>query len=439
MKKLLYLTILVCIALLQSSVQSQDRTGVKDIDARLSPKKTFEETKIAVDDVRYVGIEYITRQDSIIMRNCGVILRNDLDFSPLFEAIAVDSFYLKHMEIKEMTITAWKWLGARYLVKLEIEFPRGQIKVSYRLYSVDDGREIKKGNHKIDKKDYRKIVHRIANEIVKFLTGDQGIFETQIIYSKKIDTSIELFMSDYDGKNERQLTSNSSINILPSVTPDGENIYFTSYVDGRPKIYTLNLKSNAIDLISGFTGLNTAPAVSPDGKMIACVLSKDGNSEIYLLNRKGKIERRLTNSWAIETSPTWSPDGKMLAFTSDRTGTPQIYVMDSEGFNVRRLTFQGNYNDSPNWSPDGKRIVFASRNGGSFKICSIDVNGKNWQVLTEYGGNEAPYVSPDGKHVVFASNRLGQNDIYTMDIFGGGKQRITNGGDYSNPIWMPLK
>jgi len=422
------------------NLSAQSGITIRDIHGRLSEKTTFEPTNIAVEEAKYGGVELITGKDSLLMRNCTVILQNDLDFSPYFEITPVDTFFMRHMELKWMTPLSWKRLGVSYVIKLEVEFPRDKIKLRYRLISTESGREINHEKFQTKRRDYRALVHEVANDIIKTLRGDKGIYRTKIIYTKKIGEGegSEIFIADYDGHNERQLTNNKSINLLPAFTPDGRYIYFTSYMDGDPKIYMLNLETNSVDLIAEYPGLNTAPAVSPDGKTIACVLSKDGNSEIYLLNRQGKIKKRLTYNWSIETSPTWSPNGKEIAFTSDRSGSPQIYIMDAEGLNIRRLTYQGSYNDSPCWSSNGDRIVFVNRNG-NFRIASIGVDGAGFQVLSEIGSNENPHFSPDGNHIVFSSVRLGKKEIYAMDLFGNNKQRITKGENCSNPAWSPYR
>ena len=436
MKRYDKILILCFLLLIAVSVFGQSGLNVHDYSGRLQEKRTFEPTKIAIEESRYVGIEYITANDSVIMRNCGVILQNDLDFSPYFENVPLDTFFMRHMELDRMTLLGWKRLAAQYVIRLEIEFPRNNIRVRYRLYSTESEREIRKERFETAKADYRALVHEMANDIIKALLGDEGIYRTKIVYSKAINDARELFIADFDGHNERQLTNNGSINILPTFSPDGQYVYFTSYMEDEPHIYMLNLKTNSVDLISSQTGLNTAPAVSPDGKTIACVLTKDGNSEIYLLDRKGKIKKRLTYYWSIETAPTWSPDGKEIAFTSDRTGSPQIYIMDREGLNIRRISYQGNYSDSPCWSPRGDRIIFTSRNG-RFRIVSVDVTGKDFRVLTDLGDNENPEFSPDGNHIVFTSTRLGKKEVYSMDIFGQNQRRISNGGGYSNPAWSP--
>ncbi len=69
--------------------------SIYDVRFRLPERSDFEPTKISVENTRYIGINYITHSDSIIMRNCGTILRRDIDFSPYFEIVLLDSFFLK--------------------------------------------------------------------------------------------------------------------------------------------------------------------------------------------------------------------------------------------------------------------------------------------------------------------------------------------------------
>jgi TolB protein len=436
MKKILIFFIVFMSLLCAGMTLAQTGFNIRDVHGRLTEKSTFEPTRISVEDVRHVSADFISYADTVVLRNSAIILRKDLDFSPYFELVPLDSFFMKHMELKEMSLLAWQRLGSQYLVKLEAEFPREDIRLKYRLYNIETGREIRSKGFKTKIADYRALVHTIANDIVKTLTGDDGIYLSKIVYVKQTDSIKELYKADYDGYNEHQLTNNNSINISPAAGPDGKHIFFTSYMDSEPKLYRLTLEDNSVKLISGQPGINAAPAISPDGKKLACVLSKDGNSEIYLMDTDGNIKKRLTNSWAIESTPTFSPDGNEMAFTSDRTGAPQIYIMDTDGGNMRRLTYQGGYNGSPCWSPNGDRIVFVSRYG-SFKICSIDLNGRNFQVLADLGNNENPHFSPDGNHIIFSSNRLGPTDIYTMDLFGSGQRRITRRSGFSNPIWLP--
>ncbi len=399
----------------------------------------FQPTKIGVDEMKYIGTQYITAKDSTLMTYVTRIVQNDVDFYADFELVPIDTFYLRVYEIVELDLLGWQRLGATYLVKLEAEFPGRNLRVRWRLFDTARKQQFAKGVQEEPKELWRELGHDIANEIVRVLTGEKGIFRTKIAYIKKIRNAKELFIADYDGANERQLTHTGSINLSPAFSPDGKEIYFTSYMDGDPQLYKVTIANGKITRVASYPGIIAAPAVSPDGQEIACVLTKDGNSEIYVLDTKGRIIKRLTYHWAIDTSPTWSPDGRFIAFSSDRSGYPQIYIMNSDGLDVHRLTYTGGYNDSPVWSHRSDRIVFVSRTkSGRFDIASIDTSGTDYRILTEVGMNENPHFSPDGKHIIFTSTRLGSPDIYTMDVTGRKQRRLTKTGTCSNPAWGPI-
>lgn len=400
----------------------------------------FRATPIAVDDMSYIGDRYITGEDSTLMKYVTNVVQRDIDFYADFELVRLDQFFLQTYEITEMTLLGWQRMGADYVVRLEAEFPGPNLRAFWRMYHTGTKVQIASGSLEYKRQFWRELAHDIANEIVHHVTGDVGIFRTKIAYIKKIGNAKEVFVADYNGAGERQLTNTGTINISPVFSPDGQMIYYTSYMDGDPQLYRVSIRTGEIEKVTNYRGIAAAPAISPEGNKIACTLSKDGNSEIYVLDLEGNIIKRLTRHRAIDSSPTWSPDGRMIAFSSDRTGAPQIYVMDSDGLNQRRLTFEGGYNDSPIWSERGDRITFVSRTKyGRFDLASIDTSGVDYRIMTELGHNENPHFSPDGKHIVFASSRLSEGDIYTMDLSGRNQRRVTRNGVCSNPTWGPIQ
>lgn len=400
----------------------------------------FEPIRVAVDDIRPKYSTPMTTEDTSLFYWTTSVIQRDIDFYADFELIPVDSFYLQTYEISELDLAGWERLSAQYVIKLTAELPNPNFKIEWKLFDTKSRRAIADGVFDYNRMFWRELAHDISNQIVRALTGDPGICRTKIVYVKKIGAAKELFMADYDGANEKQLTRTGAINISPSFAPDQETVYFTSYMDGDPALYRVEVNTGVIERIAAFPGSVTAPAVSPDGKKIACVLSKDGNHEIYVLDMQGRIIKRVTRNSAIESSPTWSPDGRQIAYSSDRTGSPQIYISDADGIDTRRLTYQGGYNDSPLWSYRGDRITFVTRTRqGRFDLASIDTSGVDYRVLTQVGHNENPHFSPDGKHIIFASSRLSEGDVYTMDITGRNQRRLTRSGTCSNPAWGPLR
>ena len=431
--KILLLSIIICLTFSASVFAQSD--DIPNYEGRLGLKRTFEETNIAVEDFVAAEGTKLLVSDSIILVRMAEIIRNDLNFSPYYKVIEIDSFYMRHMELEIMTLLGWSHLGAEYVVKGEGEFRGDEITFRYKLYSAKSGMIFARGKFRSPIKNQRRLAHTVANDIIYYLTGDKGVFDTRVCFISKRTGNKELFLCDYDGANIYQLTNNGSINLSPAFDPDNRKILFTSYLSGDPQLYQYDLIDGQVDQLAAYPGINAAARVSPDGKNIVCALSRDGNSELYLLERNGKIKRRLTHTSSIESGPCWSPSGKEIAFTSDRTGSPQLYVMDIDGVNLRRLTFQGSYNDSPDWSPKGDEIVFLSRVNGKFNICTIDIMGGNFKVLTENGNNENPRWSPDGNHIIFSSTRTGNKEIYIMDRFGFEEKRLTTGDDNSNPAW----
>lgn len=436
---LLTLLILALLCSLTSPVRAAD-DDVRNVFFDTLRSSDVRAIGIAVPEMKYVGTDFISAADSAFMLNITTVVRNDLDFSAYFNLVTPDTIFMKMYEITELDMLGWQRLGADRVVQLESEFPGANIRVRWRVFETQMQQETNKGQVEGGRYSWRELAHDISNQIVQALTGDTGIFRTQIAYIRKRAKGKEVFIADYDGANERQLTSTGVINISPTFSPDGQEIFFTSYLDGDPHLYKVNVASSKVTKVAAYPGIVAAPAISPDGQRIAVVLTKDGNSEIYTLDLNGKVISRVTSSKGIDTSPTWSPDGRMIAFASDRTGAPQIYVADADGVNARRLTFEGDYNDSPIWSHRGNRITFVSRTkSGRFDLASIDTSGADYRVLTQVGMNENPHFAPDGKELIFASDRLGSEDIYTADITGRHQRRLTHTGDCSNPVWGPLK
>jgi TolB protein len=285
----------------------------------------------------------------------------------------------------------------------------------------------------------RDLAHKVADQIVKAVTGKDGMASSRILLIGNQSGHKEVHICDADGKEMTQLTHDRSVNLSPNWAPDGNSFVYTSFMNGFPAIYAVNLQSSQRRKLTNFPGLNTSGEISPNGREMIMTLSRDGNPELYLMNMGTlKIERITRSADSAETSPTWSPDGRQIAFVSDSTGAPQIYLMNRDGSGRRRLTMEGRENVSPDWGPDG-RIAFSRRKLGKYQIMVMDpLTGKTEQVTHEHADHENPSWAPDGRHIVITHTQGYHSNLYVLDTGGDPPLRLTTlRGDWYAPAWSP--
>ncbi len=289
----------------------------------------------------------------------------------------------------------------------------------------------------------RLIAHRFANEIIFRLGGGiNGIFESKIVFISKRSGNKEVWIMDYDGAGQTQVTKNGNIALSPRLSPDGSRVAFTSFNRRGVDIgmYSLELGRNVS--FPNFPGTNSSPAWSADGSRLAFSSSMRGDPEIFITDQNGSDPRRITAFSGSDVSPVWNPKtGSQIAFVSGRTGLPQIYVMEVDGTNIQRMT-DGGYAVSPSWSPNGQFLVFAWRRKygpgapGGQDIYIMDIATRQWVQLThDTGVNDYPSWSPDGRHIVYESVRSGRSDIWSMLADGSQQKQLTTSGNNQQPNW----
>jgi hypothetical protein len=116
--------------------------GVREILFDTMSTGDVQPVPIGVDQMVYVGNEYITGGDSTLMEYVTRIVQRDLDFYADFELITVDSFYVKLYEIVELNLFGWQRLGADYVVRLEAEFPGNMMRVRWKLWDANIKRQL---------------------------------------------------------------------------------------------------------------------------------------------------------------------------------------------------------------------------------------------------------------------------------------------------------
>ncbi len=382
------------------------------------------------------------------------VVRADLERSGLFKPIDQRAFLQKPADLQVIPVYAnWRKIDAQALSTGQVTaLSDGQINVQFRLWDVFAEQYLTGIQYTSPPSNWRRIAHRIADLIYKRLTGEEGYFDTQIVYiseSGPADRRIKrLAMMDQDGENHQFLTSGNELVLTPRFSPtqDSKVITYLSYFNDKPRVYLYDIESGQQEILGEFPGMTFAPRFSPSGNQVVMSMAQDGNTEIYIMDLRTREMKRLTNHPGIDTAPSFSPDGTQIVFESDRGGRQQLYVMDSDGRNVKRISFgSGNYG-TPVWSPRGDLIAFTKLTGGQFSIGVMRTDGSQERILTEGFHNEGPSWAPNGRVLVFFRQIPGKNDglsdkvrLWSIDLTGYNEREVISPGDGSDPAWSPLR
>jgi len=275
--------------------------------------------------------------------------------------------------------------------------------------------------------------------------GQPGVAQTQISFTSTRSGNKEIWVMDYDGANQHQITTLRSIALTPRWSPDATRIAFTCYVPFRgvtsAQICIYSAASNRLITFPRFRGTNSSPAWSPDGTQIAFMSSQNGDPEIYVSDTNGARLRRVTFAAGVSTEPAWNPKtGKQMVFVSDRGGEPALYLANSDGTNAQKIDLPDmGYVVDPSWSPNGQLLAFCWRRpNGNYDIYVMDIVSRQLVQLTrDEGRNERPSWAPDGRHLVFESTRTGTRHIWTMLADGSQTHQLTQDGENESPNWSP--
>jgi Tol biopolymer transport system component len=223
-------------------------------------------------------------------------------------------------------------------------------------------------------------------------------------YEWDFDPFMDLFESDLDGGNRKQLTTAYGYDAEGAYSKDGKLIAFCRDSEADPK----------------------APVSDARPK----------NPDIYLMNSDGSNVRRLTSAPGYDGGPFISPDGQWVVFRSDRKKESylQLYVIGIDGKNETALTDNDGVNWGPYWHPSKPLIVWSgadhsnpnARPNYDLWIMRYSVEkgrfapGKITRLTDSSAADVLPVFSPDGQRLMWTSTRAADrsSQLFTAELRG---------------------
>jgi len=406
-------------------------------------------TPLSMDENSKKNFKEILKKDDI-GSEISIVVQNNLKKTGLFNPLNKDAF-LQKSDIAHLKprFEDWALIKAQALITGRVTFVDEKLRVEFRLWDVLAGKEMMALAFTTVPNNWRRVGHIITDKVYERLTGEQGYFDTRIIYvaeeGPKIKRIKKLAIMDQDGFNPKYLTLGNELVLTPRFNPTNQMVTYLSYFRNLPRVYLLDIETGVQEVVGDFPGMTFAPRFSPDGKKIIMSFAMDGNSDIYTMDLENRVVERITNHPSIDTSPSFSPNGKYICFNSDRSGYQQIYVMKSDGSKVKRISFGKGLYGTPVWSPRGDLIAFTKLHKGKFYIGVMRTDGKGERLLTENFYQEAPSWSPNGRVLIFyretKTNSKGEGfsaKLWSIDLTGYNERLVETETDASDPSWSSL-
>lgn len=187
-------------------------------------------------------------------------------------------------------------------------------------------------------------------------TGEPKVVERASYHRDRVgftDTGWNhLFVVPAEGGTARQLTSGNWNHQGVEWSPDGKELYFTSYRTDdwdRPanwkesEIYAVNIADASIRQLTRHRGPDNGAVPSPDGRLIAYISGDEHrdtyrNPRIWVMNRDGSSTRLISGDYDRQSGDLqWAPDGSGLYFTVSREGYSSLHFVSLTG-GVKTLT-----------------------------------------------------------------------------------------------------
>jgi TolB protein len=268
--------------------------------------------------------------------------------------------------------------------------------------------------------------HALSNDVIKTLTGRNGIAHTRILFKMKTGArAYEVFVADYDGHQSVALTNDKTLVESPRWAAGKEEVYYTSWMNiggvENTTVIRHNTRTGARKVFARFKGLNTGGDLSPQGT-VAMVLSRGKNPDIWVAEEKwdflkdfeGKQLQRMCRTDAAENGPAWSPNGQWLSFATRSNGRRILVKVAARGGNMIRIPTPGAINPSdPAWSPDGKHLAFTSQTGKFFNLYVMPVGGGEPKLIT---AGEDPSWAANSRNIIFTRRGVNKRQLGIVDV-----------------------
>jgi len=259
-----------------------------------------------------------------------------------------------------------------------------------------------------------------------------------------------------DGTGLKVLARGKDGAAWPRCSPDGKRIVYERDKFGvnHQEVWVMNADGSGKEQITNDTDspmTSRLPSWSPDGRQIvfsSWLSDSPERAVVAVMNADGSHFRKVTKpkGASVDYWPTWASDGRIYCYRIDTSGgVPYEYSVEPDGSALTRIMELGSY---PQYllyygvSPDGRRVALQDETADRLEVLPVG-GGKAVTLLdpaTDYLGDILAVVgwSPDQKALAIAGLfDNGGTRLYIVNADGTGLSAVPGIDAARDPAWRP--
>ena len=425
---------LVFSALVTTSNQTNIPSPAKGVPLQIDIRKGV----VSRIPIAFLGFQLIGSDIDI-----GSVVENDLRLSGAFSILPNHSMGQRDEDaLIAPNLFLWQPYSGAMVVQGNINTNGDIISVELKMYDATLNKLLKTGSIYANITEWRSLAHLISNAIYYELTGEKGIFDTQIVFVAQSGTSMKpisrIAIIDQDGANFKYITSADEYCHTPKTSPVSPNIAYAFFKKRRSMLRMHNLATGQKSVLP-IKGIGISSDFSSNGRDILLSDSCNGSATLRVYDMTTGGTRQLNQAYGgIAVSPSYAPDGQSFVVSSDQNlanisagiksgiGAPKLYVVQ-QNTGAARLISQGSGSYlCPSWSPDGQYIAFVKRSRGNYYIGVMNTDGTGERMLASDHVIDYPSWAPNSRMLIFAAQqrRFGPFSLFIVDLTGRSLRKL---------------
>ena len=237
--------------------------------------------------------------------------------------------------------------------------------------------------------------------------------ETQLAFVSTRSGNAEVWISDRNGGNARQLTKFGRASMrTPRWSPDGKTILISAAVNGRPDLYAIDVVSSAMTRLTDDDEDEVAPAWSADAASVIFGARAGGTWQLMRMNIADRARRQLTTDGGYAAQA--SPDGASIFFT--RLERPGVWRIDAGGGAATLVMRAVRAAETVNWRVTPHGIYYVGMTGDQVVVKRAPLSGGTAIDVAWLGNYSWPgFAVTRDRKVIYAHWDRRESNIMAMD------------------------